>query len=351
MAFSIPTVANAWRYPPGEPSSWDGYHSLELRDVQVHAPGKGEVLVKIRAVTLNSRVIIQVDYYEVDVKICRGTYPLPGFTTGSDGKGLIPTSDGAGDIVAIGEDVTGWTIGDRVHSLFSEGWISGPLKATKFILPIPDHLSYEEGASTACAGITAFNALFDSGELTPDSTVLVLGSGGVSVLGAQFAKAAGARVIATTSSQEKAQKYKELGVSHVINYRETPNWAEEVKKVTDGQGVDQVLETSGQGTLMEAIRSLKAKGVVHLIGGSTEEAPTTAYRDLTLGLMSSGGKLSHCSSPQNTLDVAQRLDSFMTQHKLKPLLDSRVFAWEEANKAFEYLERGAHFGKVVIRVD
>ncbi|KAF8691053.1 NAD-P-binding protein, partial [Rhizoctonia solani] len=324
MAFSIPTVANAWRYPPGEPSSWDGYHSLELRDVQVHAPGKGEVLVKIRAVTLNSRR---------DVKICRGTYPLPGFTTGSDGKGLIPTSDGAGDIVAIGEDVTGWTIGDcdlecrdvyhnigrlivvDVHPI---AHIFGPsIFPAKFILPIPDHLSYEEGASTACAGITAFNALFDSGELTPDSTLLVLGSGGVSVLGAQFAKAAGARVIATTSSQEKAQKYKELGVSH--------------------------------GTLMEAIRSLKAKGVVHLIGGSTEEAPTTAYRDLTLGLMSSGGKLNGVTPGGR--DVAQRLDSFMTQHELKPLLDSRVFAWEEANKAFKYLERGAHFGKVVIRVD
>ncbi|KAF8748625.1 Alcohol dehydrogenase zinc-binding domain protein [Rhizoctonia solani] len=277
----------------------DGYHSLELRDVQVHAPGKGEVLVKIRAVTLNSR-----------------TYPLPGFTTGSDGKGLIPTSDGAGDIVAIGEDAEylPTILGSRVQDVYHNisrlivvdvhpiAHIFGPsIFPAKFILPIPDHLSYEEGASTACAGITAFNALFDSGELTPDSTVLVLGSGGVSVLGAQFAKAAGARVIATTSSQEKAQKYKELGVSHVINYRETPNWAEEVKKVTDGQGVDQVLETSGQGTLMEAIRSLKKKGVVHLIGGSTEEAPTTAYRDLTLGLMSSGGNLSHCSSPQNTL--------------------------------------------------
>ncbi|QRW22571.1 Zinc-binding dehydrogenase [Rhizoctonia solani] len=308
MAFSIPTVANAWRYPPGEPSSWDGYHSLELRDVQVHAPGKGEVLVKIRAVTLNSRVIIQVVYYEV--------------------AEYLPT-----------------ILGSRVQGCLSQYRIF----PAKFILPIPDHLSYEEGASTACAGITAFNALFDSGELTPDSTVLVLGSGGVSVLGAQFAKAAGARVIATTSSQEKAQKYKELGVSHVINYRETPNWAEEVKKVTDGQGVDQVLETSGQGTLMEAIRSLKAKGVVHLIGGSTEEAPTTAYRDLTLGLMSSGGKLNGVTPGGK--DVAQRLDSFMTQHKLKPLLDSRVFAWEEADKAFEYLERGAHFGKVVIRVD
>jgi NADPH:quinone reductase-like Zn-dependent oxidoreductase len=112
----------------------------------------------------------------------------------------------------------------------------------EFILPVPDHLSYEESASAICVGITAFNALFETESITPDSTLLVLGSGGLSVIGAQLAKAAGARVIATTSSEEKVQKYKALGVDHVINHREVPNWADEVKRVTDGQGVDHVIE-------------------------------------------------------------------------------------------------------------
>ncbi|CAE6452251.1 unnamed protein product [Rhizoctonia solani] len=364
MTSSTPTVAKAWRYPPSEPASWNSYHSLELRDVEVPEPGKGQVLVKMHATALNSRVI-------QDIQISRGTYPLKGLTTGADGKGLIPTSDGTGEIVAIGEGVVGWAIGDRVHSLFSEAWISGPMKAehlattlgssvqgcltqyrifpAEFILPVPDHLSYEEAASDICAGMTAFNALFDIGRLTPDSTVLVLGSGGVSTLGAQLAKAAGARVLATTSSEEKAQKYRSLGVDHVINYQETPNWADEVKKLTHGQGVDQVLEIGGNGTLMESIRSIKPKGMVHVIGAPREDAPTTAFYDLTIALMGSEGKLNGVTPGGK--DVGQRLDSFLSKHKLKPLLDSKVFGWAEAKEAFDYFQSGAHFGKVVIRID
>ncbi|GAB1527038.1 hypothetical protein RhiTH_010213 [Rhizoctonia solani] len=356
MALSIPTVAKAWRYPPSRPSSWNGYHSLELRKVLIPVPGKGEVLVKMHAAALNSR---------------RGTYPLKETTTGFDGRGLIPASDGAGEIIAVGEGVAGWVIGDRVHSLFNEGWVSGPIKPeygpktlgsetqgcltqyrifpAEFILPIPDHLSYEEAALNVCAGMTAFHALFDSGKQLPNSTVLVLGSGGVSVLGAQFAKAAGARVIATTSSQEKAQKYKDLGVDHVIDYRETPNWAEEVKKLTNGQGADQALEIGGKGTLMEAIRSMKAGGVVHVIGVSRDDTPTTGFLDLTVALMSSEIKLN--GLVPGSKDVGQRLDSFLSQHKLKLFVGSKVFGWQEAREAFAYLESGAHFGKVVVRID
>ncbi|KAF8752808.1 oxidoreductase [Rhizoctonia solani] len=286
---------------------------------------------------------------------------------GPDGGGLIPTSDGTGEIVAVGEGVAGWAIGDRAHSLVSESWVSGPLKPeywptalgsetqgcltqyrifpAEFILPIPDHLSYEEAASNIYAGMTAFHALFDSGKQLQNSTVLVLGSGGVSVLGAQFAKAAGARVVATTSSQEKAQKYKDLGVDHVINYRETPNWAEEVKKVTDGQGVDQVLEIGGKGTLMGVIRSMNAGGVVHLIGSSRMTPRSLAFS--ILQLLSCHLK----SSAVGGKDVGQRLDSFLPQHNLNPFLDPKVFGWHDAKEAFAYLESGAHFGKVVVRID
>ncbi|QRW22593.1 Zinc-binding dehydrogenase [Rhizoctonia solani] len=364
MAFSIPTVAKAWRYPPSQPSSWNSYHSLELRNIPIPVPGKGEVLVKMHAAALNSRV---------NQEIRTVTYPSSpkGYTMGPDGGGLIPTSDGTGEIVAVGEGVAGWAIGDRVHSLVSESWVSGPLKPeywptalgsetqgclaqyrifpAEFILPIPDHLSYEEAASNICAGMTAFHALFDSGKQLQNSTVLVLGSGGVSVLGAQFAKAAGARVIATTSSQEKAQKYKDLGVDHVINYRETPNWVEEVKKVTDGQGVDQVLEIGGKGTLMGAIRSMNAGGVVHLIGSSQDDTPITGFFDLTVALMSSEIKLNGVAVGGK--DVGQRLDSFLSQHNLNPFLDPKVFGWHDAKEAFAYLESGAHFGKVVVRID
>ncbi|CAE6442572.1 unnamed protein product [Rhizoctonia solani] len=353
---SIPTVAKAWRYPPTQPSAWNAYHSLELQDVQVPAPGRGEVLVKMRAVALNNR---------------RGIYPIPGFTTGPDGKGLIPTSDGAGDIVAVGEGVDGWVVGDRVHSLLSQGWIDGPIKAeymstflgskvqgcltqyrifpAEFILPVPDHLSYEESASAICVGITAFNALFETESITPDSTLLVLGSGGLSVIGAQLAKAAGARVIATTSSKEKVQKYKALGVDHVINHREVPNWADEVKRVTDGQGVDHVIEIGGKGTLAEAVKSIKLNGVVHVMSASRDEAPATALHDLAVALIFSRGKINGISPGGK--DVAQRLDSFISKHRLKPSFDSKVFRWEEAKEAYDYFQSGAHFGKVVIRID
>ncbi|CCO35373.1 alcohol dehydrogenase [Rhizoctonia solani AG-1 IB] len=218
-----------------------------------------------------------------------------------------------------------------------------------FILPIPDHLSYEESASVICAGITAYNALFEYESITPDSTVLVLGSGGISVLGAQLAKAAGARVIATTSSEEKAQKYKALGADYVINYRKVPNWAEEVKKVTGGQGVDHVLEIGGKGTLMEAVRSIKVKGVVHIIGLPEDEAPATALYDLAAALVFSQGKTNGVATGGK--DLAQRLDSFISKHNLKPWLDSKIFRWEEAREAYGYFQSGAHFGKVVIRID
>ncbi|CAE6480436.1 unnamed protein product [Rhizoctonia solani] len=349
MAPTIPNAAKAWRYPPTEPSLWNSYHSLELKDVPVPKPGKGEVLVKIHAVALNASL---------------GQYPGGAFTTGPDRGGLIPTSDGAGEIVAVGEGVDGWGIGDRVHSLFSEAWeqdwpttigshVQGCLTQYRifpanFCLPVPKHLSYEQAAAIPCAGITAFNVLFECSSTTPDSTVLVLGSGGVSVLGAQFAKAAGARVIATTSSEDKASKYKALGVDHVINYRDTPDWADEVKKLTGGLGVDQVFEIGGKGTLMEAIRAIKPGGVVHVISVSPDAA-TTSVNELAMSLLLKQGKLN--GVVVGGRDIGQRLDSFISKHKITPLVDSKVFEWKEAKDAFEYIQSGAHFGKVVIKVD
>ncbi|CAE6478716.1 unnamed protein product [Rhizoctonia solani] len=354
---TIPTVAKAWRFPPTEPSLWDGHRSLKLRDVPVPKPGKGEVLVRMRAAALNA---------------CLGQYAGATFTTGPDNGGLIPTCDGSGEIVAIGEDVTRWGVGDQVHSLFSESWASGPITPehwpmmvglhtqgcltqyrifpADFCMPIPEHLSYEEAVSITCAGITVFKCLFESGSTTPELTVLVLGSGGVSVYGAQFAKAIGARVVATTSSEEKARKYKELGVDHVINYCETPDWADEVRAWTGGQGVDQVFEIGGQGTLMGAIRAIKPGGVVHVISAPQDDGtPAASIQELAITLLLKEGKLNGVMT--GAKDVAERLDAFISTHRIRPVLDSKVFGWGEAIEAFEYIKSGAHFGKVVIRID
>ncbi|KAG8724807.1 hypothetical protein FRC11_001994, partial [Ceratobasidium sp. 423] len=273
-------------------------------------------------------------------------------------------------IVAIGEGVAGWSVGDRVHSLFSESWVTGPVREehfstmlgsqvqgcltqyrifpADFMLPIPEHLSYEEAAAIPCAGNTAFNALFESGLTTPGSTVLVLGSGGVSVWGAQLAKIAGATVIATTSSEAKAKKYRAIGVDYVVNYRDIPNWADEVKKLTGGEGVDQVLEIGGKGTLMEAVKAIKSKGVVHVIG-VPQDQPTGSINELAITILMKECKLS--GVVVGGKDIAQRLDAFMSKHKTKPLLDSKVFGWGQAKEAFEYFNSGAHFGKVVIKIE
>ncbi|CAE6357179.1 unnamed protein product [Rhizoctonia solani] len=306
-----------------------------------------------------------------EIKISLGQYPGGALTTGPDQGGLIPVSDGAGEIVMVGEGVDKWAIGDRIYSLTAESWVRGPIQErywptvlgshtqgcltqyrifpAEFCLRIPDHLTYEQAAAIPCAGITAFNALFGSGSDTnQESTVVVLGSGGVSVLGAQLAKAAGAHVIATTSSDEKARKYKALGVDHVVNYRDTPAWADEVKKLTGGQGVDQVFDIGGKGTLLEAVRAIKPGGVVHVISVPSE-APTASINDLSLSLFLKQGKLNGVLAGGK--DIAERLDLFISKHSITPLVDSRIFEWTEAKDAFEYLDSGAHFGKVVIKVD
>lgn len=360
---AIPSTAKAWRYPPVY-STWKGIQSLELQDVPVPSPGKGEVLVKIRAVSLN----------QGDLMISRGEYkggPAP--TTGPDGKGLIPASDGAGDIVAIGEGVTGWRVGDRVHSLYVEAWVNGPFKPeyvkqvvgsgvqgvltqyrifpADFILPIPEHLSYEEASTIPCAGITAWTPFFEKRNVGPNSTVLVLGSGGVSVYAAQLAKAAGGRVIATTSSGEKADRYRALGVDQVVNYRENPEWFKKVREVTGGEGVDDVMEIGGPGTLIQSLKSIKQEGFVHTIGFLTDHKvqPKENINDLAQMLLFSQGTLS--GSLMGHKEAAQRLDAFLSKHKLKPVIDSKVFAWDEVVEAHAYMDKGSHFGKVVIRVD
>ncbi|KAF8609727.1 zinc-type alcohol dehydrogenase-like protein [Ceratobasidium sp. AG-I] len=349
----IPSVAKAWRFPADE-QAWNGFKSLEIRDVKISPPKKGEVLVKLHAASLN---------------FSGKSYPGP-YSKGPDGGGLIPTCDGAGEVVAVGDGVSKWKKGDRVHSLFTEGWLSGPMKPEYFatalgapvsgcltqyrifpeatLLPIPDHLTYEEAATLPCAAVTAWHALFERRPLTKDSTILVLGSGGVSVFGAQLAKAAGARVIATTSSKEKEAKYKALGVDHVINYREHPEWSEKVKELTGGLGVEHVLEVGGQGTLVQSVKSAQQEGLVHVIGAVAEGSPKETINDLATMLLF--GQVSLSGLLVGSKEMAKNLDSFLAEHKVKPVVD-RVFKWTEVIEALEYQRGGSHFGKVVIKIE
>ncbi|CAE6398134.1 unnamed protein product [Rhizoctonia solani] len=344
--FSIPTTAQAWRFPVDQ-KTWNGHKSLELREVQVSPPKQGE-----------------------DILIGQGIYPGP-YTSGPDGQGLIPSCDGAGEVVAVGDGVTQWKKGDRVHSLFFETWFDGPIKDeyapftvgagttgcltqyrifdAKTLLPIPAHMSYEEAATIPCAALTAWQSFFEKRPITKDSTVLVLGSGGVSVFGAQLAKAAGARVIATTSSKEKEAKYKALGVDEIINYREVPEWSNKVKELTDGKGVDQVLEVGGQGTLVQSLKSVHREGFVHVIGVVAQGSPTNeSLQDLAFMLLFNQSTMSGILVGSKAM--CERLDAFMAEHKIKPVIDW-VFGWTEVVDALDYQLSGSHFGKVVIKID
>lgn len=359
MAPVIPTTVQAWRFP-ADPKTWNGHKSLQLREVKVLPPKKGEVLVKLHAASLNYR----------DILISKGIYPGP-YHTGPDGQGLIPSCDGAGEVVAVGEGVTEWKKGDRVHSLFFETWFDGPIKdehllhtvgggapgcltqyrifRTETLLRIPPHLSYEEAATIPCAALTAWQSFFEKRSITKDSTVLVLGSGGVSVFGAQFAKAIGARVIATTSSKEKAAKYKALGVDEIINYREVPEWSTKVKELTGGKGVEQVLEVGGQGTLMQSLNSVQREGFVHVIGVVTQDTPTgEGLNDLALKLLFSQATMSGILVGSKAM--CEHLDEFITKYNIKPVID-RVFGWTEVIDALDYQLAGSHFGKIVIKIE
>ncbi|CAE6467396.1 unnamed protein product [Rhizoctonia solani] len=351
----------AWRYPPNQ-STWEGPQILELRDVEIDPPGKGQALVKMYAVSLN---------YSRELVVARNKHPGGTLTQGSDGGGLIPCSDGAGQIVAVGEEVHSWKIGDRVHSLLYEGWPGGPVGPAnfegmvgshvqgcltqyrifpeEFMMPIPPHLSYEEASILPCAGVTL--AASTHFPLPPNSTVLVQGSGGVSVLAAMLSKASGARVIATTSSHDKTEKYKRVGVDDVINYRDIPEWGDKVKELTGEKGVDLVLDMGGQGSICQSLNCVKQAGKVCLVGllpsGETgaslgEVTNQILFKQVTVVGILGGSK-----------EESQSLNAFLESQKveLKSVIDERVFEWSEAVEAHEYLASGKHFGKVVIRVE
>ena len=331
-----------WMIAQGS-TSLDG---LQLRDAPDPAPAPGEVLVRVRACSINYR----------DQAIPLGLYM--GGPVASD---TVPLSDGAGEIVALGEGVSDFAIGDRVAGLFFQNWIDGPpspgvgpalgaagapgMLQDLVALPahgvvrIADSLSFEQAACLPCAGVTAWNALMAGPRpLQAGESVLVLGTGGVSLLALQIAKAAGAIVVATSSSDAKLERVRALGADHVINYRATPDWGAQASQLTGG--IDHVVEVGGAGTLAQSIAAVGFAGEIALIGVLTREGNTNPH-----GLMFKGASIRGIFVGSKAM--AQRLNAHVDAHAIKPVIDRR-FAIEQAHAAWAYQSSPDLFGKVVI---
>jgi alcohol dehydrogenase len=327
-----------------------GFDGLRLHHEEMEKPQRGEVLVKVHAVSLNYR----------DVSLAMGTYVW------NARRGLVPCSDAAGEIVEVGEGVTAYKAGDRVISTFHPRWFGGrpPFSAAadtygngrdgwlteykvvsqEAVVLFPSILSWEEGSTLPCAGLTAWNALSGPSPIRPGNTVLTLGTGGVSVFAVQLAKALGASVIGTTSSERKAEVLMDLGVSQIVNYSRTNEWGQYIKKaLTGGVGVDAVVEVGGPATISESLHAVRWGGEVVLIGYLTRDNPGVDY----FHMKRSGALL----RPIGTGDRSQLEDLVRAVQAsgVKPLID-RVFAFNEAAQAFAYLHSAQHVGKVVIRL-
>jgi NADPH:quinone reductase-like Zn-dependent oxidoreductase len=319
-------------------SSFDGLAAAERPRPD---PGPTEVLVRMQAASLNFR----------DIAIVRGRY-----IGGPVARNTIPLSDGAGIVAAVGDAVTAFKAGDRVTATFSQGGpmatLGSPLDGTLAeycvfdqagLLGIPDSLSFEQAATLPCAGVTAFNALFEGKRVRPGDTVLTLGTGGVSIITLQLAKAAGARVLITSSSNEKLERARALGADVTINYREQPEWEQAVLDATAGRGADHVVELGGVGTLPHSYQCVAPEGEIKLIGVMTRpEGDLSPYP-----LMFKGATLRGIFVGRRHLFVD--LLEAVAQNGIEPVID-RVFGFGEAVAAYEYLASARHFGKVVIRI-
>jgi NADPH:quinone reductase-like Zn-dependent oxidoreductase len=323
-----------------------GIAGLTLQEHSIPTPGPYEVLIHVKASSLNYR----------EIMILKGFYPLP------VRPNVVPLCDGAGEVVAVGEAVTRVKVGDRVMGQVFPEWVDGPFAMeyaaqlggslngmlTEFtvlpengVLQIPPHLSYLEAAAIPCAALTAWNALTGGRGLVAGETVLTLGSGGVSLFALQLAKAAGARVIATTSGAEKAEKLKALGADEVINYVAQPDWHLAVRELTGGKGVDHVVEVGGAGTAEKSIRATAIGGEVGIIGSVAGE-PMPFNINLLLYGMVNIRPVSIGSKAQFTA-----MNKVITVNKLTPVID-RVFHFNAAAEAITYYMQGKYFGKVVI---
>ena len=326
-----------------------GVDGMTLVEKATPVPGHGQVLVKLKAATLNYRDLLTV----------KGGY-------GSRQKfPLIPLSDGAGVIESVGAGVTIFKPGDRVIGSFFEGWLGGEPSEIKMrtalggavdgalceyrvwpaaaVVRTPDHLTDVEAASLPCAGLTAWSAVVKFGNIKPGQTVLTQGTGGVSIFALQFAKMNGARVIATSSSDAKIEKLRQLGADVTVNYRTTPEWGKLARQQTS-HGVDLVVEVGGVGTLNESIRATRIGGTIAFIGvlagqpQAESRLPLMVMQQQRLQGVTVG-----------SVEDLQAMADAIAVNRMKPVMD-RTFAFAEAKQAFAYMASGAHFGKVAIEI-
>jgi NADPH:quinone reductase-like Zn-dependent oxidoreductase len=309
----------------------------------------GQVLVRFHAVSLNYR----------DLMMVKGLYnpklQMP----------IVPCSDGAGEVVEVGAGVTEWKVGDRVMPIFMQGWLDGEIEFTKArtalggdldgtlrefgtfnengLVAVPDGLTFEEAATLPCAAVTAYNALFESGKIEPSDSVLIQGTGGVSVFALQFAHALGCRTIVTSSSDEKLARAQALGADERINYRVREDWDKAVLELTAKRGVDHVVEVGGAGTMQKSAAAAKIGGHIAVIGvlsGKGSFDPTTVLmKALRMHGIFVGSR-----------EMFESMNRFIEKHGIKPVVD-RVFAFEDAPEAFKHMESQKHFGKIVIKID
>ncbi|KAI1407309.1 NAD(P)-binding protein [Hypoxylon sp. FL1857] len=342
-----PSTMKQWSVT-GTDKDFDG---LVFSEAPVPKVGENEVLVKLHAASLNYR----------DLIIPKGQYPFPARFP------VVAASDGAGEVVEVGSKVTKWKKGDKIVTLFNQGHQYGPMDVAASttglggvldgtlrqygvfnengLVRAPENLNCLEATTLTCAALTSWNALYGLRQLKPGETVLVQGTGGVSIFALQFAKAAGARVIATTSSKEKAETLKKLGADHVINYREDPNWGETAKKLTPGgAGVDHIVEVGGAGTIDQSFKAIKFEGIISVIGflggAKTETSVISTLQNICVA------RGVYVGSKELMEDMIAAIEA----NNIHPVLDKEVFDFEKAKDAYQYMWEQKHFGKVVIKI-
>jgi len=312
-------------------------------------PSYRQVLVKVGACSLNFR----------DLGIVRGTYRMP------VRDNIIPLSDGAGEVVAVGAGVTRVKVGDKVAGCFFQRWPGGEpspdvqqsalggaidgmladyaLLEEEGVVKVPAHLSIEEGATLPCAAVTAWHAMFEHAKLIGGQTVLLQGTGGVSVFALQLARALGIQAIITSSSDDKLARARTLGANHGINYKTTPDWEKAAMEFTGGRGVDQVVEVGGAGTLAKSFGAIRPGGRISMIGGLSGAATELDPRLI----MARRANIQGISV--GSTQMFEALNRAVAANAIKPVID-KVFGFDEAQAAYQHMASGAHFGKIVIRV-
>ncbi|KAM3512494.1 hypothetical protein MY11210_003837 [Beauveria gryllotalpidicola] len=351
----IPATTKQWTLSSIDGS--EGLAALKLNEVAVTPPGDSQVLVKLEAASLNFR----------DVIIPLGKYPF------AAKKNVVPGSDGAGTVLAVGKQVTRFKPGDKVMTLFNQEHIGGPVDAVNVtsglggamdgtfrgigafneqgLVHRPSALSAAEAATLPCAALTAWNALYGQADaqITAGQWVLTQGTGGVSIAALQFAKAAGARVIATTGSTDKAAALAKLGADHVLNYKATPDWGVRAREITGGVGVDHVIEVAGPTSMRQSIKAIKMAGVITIIGfvGGRGGEKEPGFLECLSNLFTARGVL--VGNRVQLEDMCRAIDA--NAERLRPVIDSNVFGLEQLKEAYEYLQSGKHFGKVCIKID